>query len=465
MEETKNKMKNVLSLLVVLMALVSTLGLVLPGGASPALADGTQPSLVARWSFNEGNGSTAHDMTGNGNDGTIYGATWVANPSLLFGSALSFDGINDYVIVADSPSLEITGNITVEGWIYLTSISQEATVAAKWKDIGMNQRGYLLTVGADLTPRFYVSTNGGNYPKAVGSPLSLNKWYHLAGTYDGANIKLYVGTAPVTLSQTGNIFNNSQPLLIGATDGYGYSGRRFTNGSIDEVRVWNGVLSASQLDDMLPPVITVDGVSDISLFTLGQSVTATWSVLDGTGSGAGSGVTGVASYSATNDGVPITSGSALSTGTAGPHTLVIIATDLAHNTATITVTYTVMPPSITITAPSPIAFGNFSRTNVKSSTTNGTVTVTGAFNIWSVQAVCVAPSAGYMMNGSTPLTDPLYISSTNGSWTLASTGINYGPSTSNPGNLPLWSSQTIERTDAGVGDYTVIITFTGSLTY
>jgi hypothetical protein len=469
MEETKSKMKKVLFLLVVLMALVCTLGLVLPSGASPALA-GTPPSLVARWSFNEGSGSMAHDSSGNGNNGTIYGATWVPGASLLFGSALRFNGSSDYVSVSDSPSLNITGSISVEGWVYLSSLSQQATIAGKWKDMNnTNLRGYLLTVGTDGTPRFYVSTNGSNYPVAIGSKLSLNTWYHLAGTYDGANIKLYVGTAPVAVSQTGLIFNNSQPLLIGATDGWGGTTRKFTNGSIDEVRVWNGVLDSTQLDDMLPPVISVSGIADGATYTLGQVVTATWSAVDGTGSGHGSGVTGVAAVTATNDGVPITSGSAINTSTAGTHTLVVNATDLADNTATITVTYTVNAlPSITITAPSAIDFGKFSQTNVASSLTNGTVTVTGTFTSWSVTAISAAPSAlqtnGYMYNGSTVLADQFNISEDGTTWSPASTGITYTGKTTS-GSLPLWASQNIEHSDRVSGDYTVTITFTGSITY
>jgi hypothetical protein len=467
MEETKSKMKNVLCLLVALMALVFTSGLVLPGGASPALAD-TPPSLVGRWSFNEGSGSTANDSSGNGNNGTISGATWVPGQSTLFGGALRFNGLSNYVSVPDSLSLEITGSITVEGWIYLTSFSQQATIAGKWKDINnTNLRGYLLTVNTDGRPRFYVSTTGGNYPNASGPALSLNTWYHLAGTYDGTNIKVYEGTIPSTLSQTGSIFNNSQPLLIGANDGWGGSNRKYTNGAIDEVRVWNGVLDSTQLDDMLPPVITVDGVSNTSLFTLGQSVTASWSAVDNSsGIGFGNGVTGLATVTATNDGVTITSGSVINTSTAGTHTLVITAADLAHNTVTVTVTYTVTLPSITVTAPSPIAFGPFSRTNVASSLTDGTVTVTGAFTSWSVFAVAV-PSiitqpAGYMMNGSTALTDQLQISGDGTNWSPAGTGITYTGATT-PGSLPLWASQNIERGDA-VGNYTITITFSGTLT-
>jgi len=333
-----------------LIILALILGLVLTGcsllsniGQAPAneqsgitylTKNGSDPVLAARWKFDEGSGSNAYDSSVNVNDGEVNGATWVADQ---WGEhALSFDG-NDYVEVPDSSSLDITGNITVEGWIKLTSLSQPATIAGKWKDISsINQRGYLLTVATDGTPRFYVSTDGVNYPRATGPALSINTWYHLAGTYDGANVNLYVGTMPSSMVQAGSIFSNDQPLLIGANDGYGGTTRKFTSGVIDEVRVWRSVLDANQLDDMLPPVVT--SPNDGDTYLLNQEVYADWSAVDDdTGSGPGSGVTGLAS-----DEGSIIKGSALDTSTVGIHSFTVTATDYAKNEATETVTYTVI---------------------------------------------------------------------------------------------------------------------------
>jgi hypothetical protein len=292
--------------------------------------------LVGLWQFDEGGGTTASDSSGYGNDGTITGgATYAGSANAMFGDALSFNGIDGYVTVPDDVSLDIAGSITVEGWIKLTSFSQPATVAGKWKDIGgTSQRGYMLAVGTDGTPRFYVSTNGINFPRATGSALSLNTWYHLAGTYDGANINLYVGTTPSSIAYTESIFLNDQPLLIGANDGFGGSSRKFTNGIVDEVRVWSSVLDASQLDDMLPPKIIITTPAEGATYLLNQVVNTSWSVVDDdTGSGPGSGLTGVASESET---VPI------DTSTVGEKTFEVTATDYAKNTATETVTYTVI---------------------------------------------------------------------------------------------------------------------------
>ena len=70
-------------------------------GAAQAL-----PSMVAYWNFNEGSGNTAYDSAG-AHNGTIYGATWTAGVGRSIGTALNFDGINDYLYVADSPDWNI----------------------------------------------------------------------------------------------------------------------------------------------------------------------------------------------------------------------------------------------------------------------------------------------------------------------------------------------------------------------
>jgi len=199
-------------------------------------------NLVAYWPFD----NDILDKSGNGNNGTNYGATFVPGK---INQSLNFDGINNYVEVADSTSLDITNQITVEGWIKLNSFSQRSTIAGRWRDINdINERGYLLTVSTDGSPMFYISTTGANYPKAGASPLSTGQWYHLIGTYDGVNIKLYVnGVLSATTPQVGNIYLNNESLLIGANDGWGGTTRKFTNGLIDEVKIYNRALSSQEI--------------------------------------------------------------------------------------------------------------------------------------------------------------------------------------------------------------------------
>jgi len=82
-------------------------------GANHAIAD-LNDGLVGYWTFDEGGGGTAHDSSGYGNDGTLSGAGWIVG---LSGTALAFDGIDDYVQVSDSASLDLTSAFTIEVWV------------------------------------------------------------------------------------------------------------------------------------------------------------------------------------------------------------------------------------------------------------------------------------------------------------------------------------------------------------
>ncbi|MDP9492145.1 MAG: hypothetical protein M3P42_08130, partial [Actinomycetota bacterium] len=101
------------------------LGLVLAlAGAGSAVA---QTGLVAAYGFDEASGPTAIDVSGNGNAGTLSGPTRSA--AGRFGAALSFDGTNDAVVVADSASLDLTSGMTVEAWVRPT------VLGTKWRTV------------------------------------------------------------------------------------------------------------------------------------------------------------------------------------------------------------------------------------------------------------------------------------------------------------------------------------------
>ncbi|MHC4623252.1 MAG: hypothetical protein ACYS4W_05050 [Planctomycetota bacterium] len=73
--------------------------------------------FVAHWKFDEGTGPTAYDSAGT-NDGTLVnGPVWTSG---VLDGALEFDGTNDYVTIPDDPGLDVTGDITISAWMYLT---------------------------------------------------------------------------------------------------------------------------------------------------------------------------------------------------------------------------------------------------------------------------------------------------------------------------------------------------------
>jgi len=101
----------------------------LPAGVR---AEGDDDGLVAEWHFDEGSGSVLEDSSGNGNDGVIYGATWVEGK---YGKALSFDGVDDYVDFGNDASLNVEC-ITLEAWVNLQTWDEGGGLICKGTGAG-----------------------------------------------------------------------------------------------------------------------------------------------------------------------------------------------------------------------------------------------------------------------------------------------------------------------------------------
>jgi hypothetical protein len=213
----------------------------------------TQPSgLVAAYGFKAGSGSTLADETGLGHTGTISGPTWSA--AGRFGGALSFDGVNDLVTIADANDLDLSTGMTLEAWVRPSTINGWETAVMKERTGGL---AYSLYGGSPSGPPAGYITRAGTTSDigAVGaSALPLNTWSHVATTYDGAVVRVYVdGTLVASQAAVGSIIGSASPLRIGGNTIWG----EFFNGLIDEVRVYNRVLSAAEiLSDSATPVGT-----------------------------------------------------------------------------------------------------------------------------------------------------------------------------------------------------------------
>ena len=197
--------------------------------------------LVAHWAFEEGRGSTVYDWAGN-NHGTIHGAKWTTG---RVGGALSFDGVDDYVDCGNDPLFDITGPITLTAWLKTSSGS------SVWQGI--------VTKGEVLWKiQKHVSGSGdfecwgligaprpGPYLSTVGVNMNDGQWHHIAGTYDGAAMRIYWdGLLNNSFSVSGTINTGSYPVYIGGVYGkpeYGFPG------IIDEVAIYNRALSAEEI--------------------------------------------------------------------------------------------------------------------------------------------------------------------------------------------------------------------------
>jgi glucose/arabinose dehydrogenase len=211
------------------------------------------PGLVAAYGFNEGGGTSLGDASGNGNVGTVSGATWTT--AGRFGSALSFDGTNDWVTVADAPGLRLTTGMTLMAWVYPTAHGNGV-----WRNVLIKERPggevYNLYANVDTNaPTVYVvrAADPGTPLDARGTAqLPLNAWTHLAATHDGTTLRLFVNGAQVgSRAVSGSLLTSSGALRIGGNSIWG----EFFRGRIDEVRVYNRALSAAEIQaDMNAPI-------------------------------------------------------------------------------------------------------------------------------------------------------------------------------------------------------------------
>jgi len=215
-----------------------------PIGITVVPVAGRPGGPVAAYGFEEGNGTTTADASGNGNIASITGATWTTG---RFGKALTFNG-NSVVSVPDSSSLDLTTNLTLEAWVYISSFTGDfQPILIKPLDAAFSGISYALqgasrstevpSVGLSIMP---VNLSG---PSA----LSTNTWSHLAATYDGSTVRLYLNGVQVgAQSQTGLLATSTQPLTIGMN----------WTGIIDEVRIYNRALDPSEIQgDMTTGVL------------------------------------------------------------------------------------------------------------------------------------------------------------------------------------------------------------------
>jgi hypothetical protein len=212
---------------------------------TPPSATTCAAPLSGKVAWLPGDGNT-NDITGNGNNATPGTQTAFTAGKVV--QAFQFNGSNpSSVSVPDAPSLHATNALSIDTWIFPTTPSGDVLYKGCFGSGNCQPYGILFTGFTATTGRLLFSLgNNTTFDRlATGSPIPLNTYTHVAVTYDGTIMKIYINgvldsskpTAIGTLNQT----NTTDPLFIGnGPDGV------FT-GTIDEVEIFNRTLSDTEI--------------------------------------------------------------------------------------------------------------------------------------------------------------------------------------------------------------------------
>lgn len=231
------------------------------------IGPGSLCDAVGYWKMDDESGNTVTDSSGNNNHGTLMPNSPVWTSDGVINGALYFDGIDDYVEVPDDPSLDITDEITLMAWVYPENWDHDGYSAANGGD--KTTENAILTKAGDSDYgvwnlhykwndddgrfgfRFEANIDGNTENIFEVTPSEqLNKWYHIAGVYDGSEMKLFINGQKVDSKEvTGPISTNDQPLRFGKQFWWGdiYS---MWNGSMDEIKIYDCSLSDAEIEDI-----------------------------------------------------------------------------------------------------------------------------------------------------------------------------------------------------------------------
>ncbi len=202
------------------------------------------PSLVAYYRL-DGN---ALDVSGNGNDGVLAGGPTLISGKV--GQGYDFDGLNDSIVVANDPSLQMTDAFTVSAWV-------------KWIGNGIvvnKENEYEIAIGWDGKISYAVRNSVPGWAWVnTGFALPANQWTHIAWSYDRnaatSQLKVYAnGNLVHSRSGSGVVqkqTSSTNEFRIGARQWGNPGPSSFFEGGIDEVRIHDRALTPTEIEDLV----------------------------------------------------------------------------------------------------------------------------------------------------------------------------------------------------------------------
>ena len=232
------------------------------GPAAPAAAEASvvtrESDLAHWWKMDEGTGSTAADSVGDA-DMTLSSATWEST-TVRGGSAIAFDGTDDYII-GSLGDVSILSNYTIAAWVYWNAVSGWRSIWNLTYSTTNTHFSQIFSVNATQTLSVYHKEAGGGLRNLYktdyedgdsGAGFVTGKWYHFACVWDGvtAIAKLYIdGTEEMSLTSVDGWYESGVGVGLQPRMGM-YNNSWRVNGIMDDFRIYNAALSASDVGDI-----------------------------------------------------------------------------------------------------------------------------------------------------------------------------------------------------------------------
>ena len=237
--------------------LTISLSLFLIGLTATSALSASATDLVGYWPFYEGSGTTVRDYSGKENTATlINGPSWIVGQ---FGSGLSFNGVDQYVEIAHSDSLNITKELTVSAWVYNQAAANPLLPDPEYHIIA--SKGWAPDSGGSWTLAWDKKSHDLSFCVRKGSDKGYNcvffsfdtqttDWHLVTAVFNNGKISLYVdgllAAGPTGLG-TSNINSNTEAIRIGAVLESPNKFLQNWDGGIDEVQIYNKAMNDAEV--------------------------------------------------------------------------------------------------------------------------------------------------------------------------------------------------------------------------
>jgi hypothetical protein len=204
--------------------------------------------VIAYWKVDETTGTTANDASVNLRHGTLGNFTFDIGTiaSAKVNRGLRYDGANDYVSATNATVFQVTKALSISAWIKGDSWGSGSDVDVILRKGDGSPNNWQLAV-EDGYVALHLDGNDGSGVRG-NTQLKANRWYHVVGTWDGSNVRIYVnGVLDMTpTARAAPILTDTRPVYVG-----GRNGSDMFDGILDDVRMYNHAIQPDEIDALV----------------------------------------------------------------------------------------------------------------------------------------------------------------------------------------------------------------------